>query len=279
MKTITHKVFLMFVICSFLACNKVPQLSISWSDEILTIHGDHLPGDSVQVWYIEAFCRNGSHETAWEETVIGHQSKLISASPKEIILENYLDDGMVAHHIISVKNDEIIFDVTISNPTEKASEAHWAQPCIRVDGFTGLGQDDYVQKSFLIIDDQLAMMPDLPQWAMEARYTPGQVWRPVNVDPDDVNPRPLSPIVPDNGLIGCFSEDNQLILATAWEPWQELFQGVIVCLHSDFRIGGLVPGETKNIKGKIYIVENDIDALIQRYKQDFNKVLPHSLGY
>ena len=28
-------------------------------------------------------------------------------------------------------------------------------------------------------------------------------------------------------------------LATAWEPYQELFQGVIVCMHSDFRIGGL----------------------------------------
>ena len=27
-------------------------------------------------------------------------------------------------------------------------------------------------------------------------------------------------------------------MAVAWEPYQELFQGVIVCLHSDFRIGG-----------------------------------------
>lgn len=270
MKIPTRISYLMFLTSTLLACNPTPQLSISWSNEILTIHGDHLPSDSVQVWYIEAFCRDRSHDRAWEETVIGHRTKLISASPNEIMLENYLDDGVVARHLITAKDQEIIFNVTISNLTQQPSEAHWAQPCMRVDGFTGLGQEEYVQKSFLIIDDQLAMMPDLHQWAMEARYTPGQVWRPANVDPDDVNPRPLSPIVPENGLIGCFSEDNQLILATAWEPWQELFQGVIVCLHSDFRIGGLAPGETKNIKGKIYIVENDIDALIQRYLQDFN---------
>ena len=47
-------------------------------------------------------------------------------------------------------------------------------------------------------------------------------------------------------------------MATAWEPYQELFQGVIVCLHSDFRIGGLKPGETKAIRGKIYLMPADL---------------------
>ena len=35
-------------------------------------------------------------------------------------------------------------------------------------------------------------------------------------------------------------------MATAWEPYQELFQGVIVCLHSDFRIGGLEAGPVQD---------------------------------
>ena len=67
---------------------------------------------------------------------------------------------------------------------------------------------------------------------------------------EDVNPRPLSPILPSNGLIGCVSADGKEMLATAWEPYQELFQGVIVCLHSDFRIGGLKPGQSKTIRGR-----------------------------
>jgi hypothetical protein len=48
-----------------------------------------------------------------------------------------------------------------------------------------------------------------------------------------------------------------------------LFQGVARCLHSDFRLGGLQPGETKTIRGKIYIVPNDVPKLLQRYGRDF----------
>ena len=111
-------------------------------------------------------------------------------------------------------------------------------------------------------------MPVEP-WAEKARYTPGQVWCPEHVSRDDVNPRPLSTIVPSNGLIGCFSADGKQLMATAWEPYQELFQGVIVCLHSDFRIGGLKPRESKTIRGKIYLMPADVDALLDRYRHDF----------
>jgi len=67
----------------------------------------------------------------------------------------------------------------------------------------------------------------------------------------DVNPRPLSPMVPSNGLLGCFSGDEILIFAVVFQPCQELVQDVARCLHSDFRIGGLKAGESKQIKGKI----------------------------
>ena len=64
-------------------------------------------------------------------------------------------------------------------------------------------------------------------WATEARYIPGQVWAGPGVPRSDVNPRPLHPAVPSNGLIGCYSADGSMIFATAFEPYQELFQGVI----------------------------------------------------
>ena len=101
------------------------------------------------------------------------------------------------------------------------------------------------------------------------RYVPGQVWCPRNVPRTDVNPRPLSTLVPSNGLIGCFSVDGKWIFATAFEPYQELFQGVARCLHSDFRIGEVKPGETRNIRGKIYLMPDDVDALLKRYAKDF----------
>jgi hypothetical protein len=79
----------------------------------------------------------------------------------------------------------------------------------------------------------------------------------------------LSELVPSNGLIGCFSEDESMIFATAFEPYQELFQGVIVCLHSDFRLEGLEAGASREIRGKIYVVPNDVPELLKRYAADF----------
>ena len=184
---------------------------------------------------------------------------------------------LTVEHTITARDDEVDFRLVAHNPTERRSEAHWAQPCVRLGPFTGYGPrdgkndiDDYLPKCFLFLEGQLTRMPTR-EWAKQARYTPGQVWCPKEVPRTDVNPRPLSSLVPSNGLIGCFSGDEKWIFATAFEPYQELFQGVIRCLHSDFRLGGLQPGETKQVRGKIYIVPNDVQALLKRYAKDFSE--------
>lgn len=245
-------------------------LSLSWEKNLLRVQGEHLPGGEVQIWYLEAYCRPGSTDRVWNETVIGHTTELIEADPdgQWLKLRCRLSDGVEVTHDIRVENDAVDFHVVAHNPTDKASEAHWAQPCVRVDRFTGKKQDNYLPKCFVFLDGKLERMPTL-DWATKARYTPGQVWCPKPVDRDDVNPRPLSGDVPSNGLIGCFSGDEKMILASAWEPYQELFQGVIVCVHSDFRIGGLEPGESKKIRGKLYLVPADVEALLTRYERDF----------
>jgi hypothetical protein len=245
-------------------------LTLSWANNFLTIHGSHLPGGQVRIQYLEAYCRPGSTDRDWRQTVIPHKTELLSRSAdgKSLRLRCTLADGVVVRHEIDAGADEVTFRVTATNPTGKPSEADWAQPCIRVGTFTGRGHKDYLPLCFVYIDGRLTRLPTQP-WAEKARYTPGQVYCPQNVDRRDVNPRPLSRLVPSNGLIGCFSGDGKQILATAWEPYQELFQGVAVCIHSDFRIGGLKPGETKKIRGKIYLLPADTEALLRRYERDF----------
>ena len=237
---------------------------LDWADDVLTISRDDLPGDHVEVWYLEAYCRPGSTDRDWGETVIGHETRLVEKSPDghRIKLACRLRDGVTVDHLITAAKDHVDFRLTAHNPTPVASAAHWAQPCIRVDRFTGRGQADYLSKSFVFIDGRPRRMPLEAAWATAARYTPGQVWCPADVDRRDVNPRPLSRLVPSSGLIGCYSADERWILATAWEPYQELFQGVIVCLHSDFRIGGLRPDETKRIRGKIYLTHAPLARLV-----------------
>lgn len=253
-------------------------LSLARDKNWLVIKGAQIPGGEIRINYLEAYCRPGSTDADWvKHTVIPHKDELLSLDEQGRVLKlkDVLEDGVVVDHTITASGDEVDFRLVATNPTAKASEAHWAQPCIRLGAFTGFPTDapdmnDYLPKCFVFLEGKLTRMPT-PEWAKTARYIPGQVWAPANVPRTDVNPRPLNPRVPSNGLIGCFSGDEKLIFATAWEPYQELFQGVARCLHSDFRIGGLAPGETKQIRGKIYIVPNDVPALLARYEKDFPK--------
>ncbi|HZJ15066.1 MAG TPA: hypothetical protein VFD27_08455 [Chthoniobacteraceae bacterium] len=252
-------------------------LTLAREGNWLIVRGPQIPGGELRTNYLEAYCRAGSTDADWvQHTVIKHNSETISLSAdgKVLRLRDTLADGVIVDHTITAMDDAIDFQLIARNPTDKASEAHWAQPCVRLSAFTGFDEKtagnatDYLPKSFIFLDGKLARMPTR-DWATQARYTPGQVWCPRNVPRTDVNPRPLSKLVPGNGLIGCFSADEKLIWATAWEPYQELFQGVARCLHSDFRLGGLAPGETKKIRGKMYIVPADVDALLTRYAKDF----------
>ncbi|MHC4996879.1 MAG: hypothetical protein ACYTGQ_17715 [Planctomycetota bacterium] len=253
------------------------RLTLYWEKNYLEVRGDFFPGKVIRVHYLEAYCRPNSHTTHWRDhTVIGHDTELVTINENQtrIELRCTLTDGVKVKHVITAGEDEVDFRITAHNPGGEISQAHWAQPCIRLGAFTGTGADAtddryaYMAKSFVFLEGKPATMPTRG-WATEARYTPGQVWAAPGVKGADVNPRPLNPLTPSNGLIGCFSADDQLIFATAFEPYQELFQGVIRCLHSDFRIGGLKPGETKTVHGKFYIVPNDVERLLERYGKDF----------
>ena len=259
-----------------LASAQNPGLTLAREKNWLVIQGPHLPKGEIRINYLEAYCRANSTTADWHDTSIGHTTELISLSDdrKTIKLRCSVKDGIVVDHTITASADDVTFAITAHNPTATASIAHWAQPCIRLGNFTGYDDagkdlDDYLPKCFLFFDGKLVRMNEIKPWSKEARYIPGQVWCPQNVPRTDVNPRPLSPLVPGNRLIGCFSGDEKQLFAVAFEPHQELFQGVARCLHSDFRIGGLKPGETKTIKGKIYLIPNDVPALLARYAKDF----------
>jgi hypothetical protein len=249
------------------------MLTLDWSNNVLAIHDPRLRAP-VRVWYLEAFCRDGSTHRRWDDTVIPHRMELLESSDHLIQLRSTLADGVVAEHRIEADGDVVSFHVALHNPTDTPSRAHWAQPCIEVASFCGVPMrhcdELYLPKCFVFIDGELQRMPT-NAWHQEGLYKPGQVWAGPDVDPNDLNPRPINPVRTSNGLIGCFSEDESLLLATAWSPYQELFQGVRCCIHSDFRIGGLSPGEEKAARGTIYLLRADVCELLERYGRDFSK--------
>ncbi len=250
-------------------------LRISWDKDILTVASKRLPGGKVEVWYLEAFCRRGSTDRDWRRTVIPFKTEKVAADPagRWLKLETIVDGKVRVRHEIRSGTDEVDFRLEIENTTERPVDIEWAQPCIRVGTFTGLGQKDYFTRCFIFTERGLTRMHQTHR-ETHARYTPGQVYVPAGISLDDVNPRPISKTRPVNGLVGCFSADERLILAMAWDRVQELFQGVIVCIHSDFRIGGLSPGQVKRLHGKLYIVDSDVEQLLKRYGRDFSPDAP-----
>ena len=246
------------------------DLRLEWRDDILRIRSPRIPGGQVELWYLEAFCRSGSTGRDWSQTVIAHKTTEIASDERTgvIRLKSVVEPGVEVVHEIRAEGDEVDFRLTLTNPTDHEVDIEWAQPCIRVGAFTGLSQEEYIRRCFIFTDRGLTTL-DETRRTEDALYRGGQVYVPRGINREDVNPRPLSPEVPIYGLIGCFSADGKLLLAMAWDRVQELFQGIICCIHADFRIGGLKAGETKKLHGKLYVMDNNPDELLARYRRDF----------
>jgi len=256
----------------FTNCGLPAGLTIGWTNNMLTISGPDMPGRKVEIWYLEAFCRSGSTHRDWQRTTIPHKTELVSAKKdgKRLQLRTTVEPNVDVMHEVRAGSDEVDFKLTLKNHGQEFVDVQWFQPCLRVDRFTGCNQTNYITKSFVFTDRGLTML-DKTRRTEEAIYHGGQVYAPKGINLEDVNPRPLSPDQPVSDLIGCFSADAQHLLAMAWDQTQELFQGVIVCLHNDPRVGRLKAGETKKLHGKIYFMKNDPEALLRRYKRDFPK--------
>lgn len=243
-------------------------LQIRWDQNYLVVSADGLPGGDVRIHYLEAYLRSGSTNQDWRKSMIPHQTRKISATDKRIELQCRVEPSVVVDHVIEAGKDDVTFTIVARNTGDQFMDVQWAQPCMRVDKFTGMKQDDYFHRCFIFSDRGATLLHETIR-TDKALYIPGQVYVPRGVPLEDVNPRPLSPEAPVNNLIGCYSKDGKTLLATAFDSTQELFQGVAVCIHADFRIGGLKPGEAKKIRGKIYWLPNDMPSLLRRYEKDF----------
>lgn len=253
----------------FLAAN-APALEISWTNNLLSVSGVHLPGGQLDVWYLEAFCRSGAHAQAWGQTTLPHKTTLLTNEASRLLrFRTLVQTNVEVTHVVTAGLDEIDFRFTLVNHGTQNIDLQWFQPaCIRVEQFTGCAQSNYTAKSFIFTQRGLTTLADTRR-TEDALYRGGQVYVMPSVELRDANPRPLSLDRPANGLIGCFSADGKQLLATASDATHELFEGVYVCLHSDPRVGGLKAGETKTIHAKLYVLTNDVPALLRRYGKDF----------
>jgi hypothetical protein len=275
----THLIrgILLLTLTPVLFVHAASGLQISWTNNMLTITGPKLPGDKLDIWYLEAFCKTGSTKRNWGETIIPHHTELVEADKrhKSLRLRTIVEPNVEVLHTIRARTDTVEFNLVLKNRGDQFVDVDWFQPCMRVGRFTGGNQTNYVPRCFIFTDRGLTTL-DKTRRTEEALYRGGQVYVPPAVNLNDVNPRPISTDTPVNGLIGCFSADDKRLVAMAWDHTQELFQGVIICIHNDPRVGGLKPGETRKLFGKVYILKNDPKELLKRYRRDFHQTVATS---
>jgi hypothetical protein len=262
------RLLLMMLLGCALPVQAAHRLSLSWTNNLLTLTGPEVPGGSLQLWYLEAFCRGGSTHRRWEETTLPHRTEWVKGNSQSIELLTRVEPGVRIRHRITVRKDGVDFDLEMVNEGREPSPIQWFQPCLRVGAFTGKDQETYPGSCFIFTAQGPVRLDQLPR-TEEALYRGGQVYVPRGIPTNDVNPRPISTVRPVNGLIGAVSADQKKLVAMAWSRTQELFQGVIVCIHSDPRVGGLAPGERKKLRGKLYLMDNDPKALLRRHRRDF----------
>ena len=98
---------------------------------------------------MEAYCKKGSTHRRWERTIIEQENEVVFKSPHEIKSKTSLVSGVEVLHRFAVVADEILFEATFTNLTDEPVDVEWMPPCIRVGGFTGLGQKQYCRKCFI----------------------------------------------------------------------------------------------------------------------------------
>jgi hypothetical protein len=84
------------------------------------------------------------------------------------------------------------------------------------------------------------------------------------------NKWPSSEVDAVAGVLVRESEDGKWVTAVAWEdvlavqghnPWN--------CLHVCVRLGALKPGESRTVRGRLYLFEGNRDECLARYRRDF----------
>lgn len=243
---------------------------LSWANQLLVWSDSTLPGGKIELWHPEAFCRSGAHGQSWDKTTWPHRTEVVAtnAAGTEIRFKTRIRETVELNHTARLLPDGLEFEFEFTNHGAPI-DLQWFQPaCVRVAAFTGKGQDDFTESSFIFTAEGQTTLAKTGR-REEALYRGGQVFIPEFTREEDANPRPVAAARPVNGVVGCVSGDGKRLLAIASDQTHELFEGVYVCLHSDPRLNGLMAGETKRLRSRIYLLPNDPKLLLERYLKDF----------
>src|SRR5207245_2693280 len=91
------------------------DLTLNWTNNLLTLSSPTLPGGKLDIWYLEAFCREGSTGRDWGKTVLPHKTQLVSADPRHLHFRTTVEPDVEMLHDILAGTDEIEIHFELKN--------------------------------------------------------------------------------------------------------------------------------------------------------------------
>ncbi|MHC4593940.1 MAG: ankyrin repeat domain-containing protein, partial [Planctomycetota bacterium] len=254
--------------------NRLPILDVERkrNGTYLTIRTERIPGLLLDVWCYED--RLGD-ATRYEK------------QGNAVVLIHKLEEATVTT-LFEPRQTDVDIQVHVTGPTAVAvRKVQRLNPCCqfaRSAAFRSEGNyvDDFVARCFVFLDAGMTLLKDTKRipgtrprtddkanypkpWIQEYfpawRKHPGQIKGQRGYSPD----RPVYPI------IGVVSQDGKYLAAIAWPETASLGQVWHHCIHPRPLIAESFDPKTSEIRscGKIYLMENDEEKLLARFKEDF----------
>src|SRR5437660_12815551 len=81
--------------------------TLSWTNNLLTVSNANLPGGKLEIWYPEAFCRKGSTDRDWSETVLPRRTVPAFLSPGLMLFRTTFLSNVFVVHNVQVMEDKL----------------------------------------------------------------------------------------------------------------------------------------------------------------------------
>src|SRR5690349_14094449 len=114
MKSTFHLLVALLCCASFLA-KAEDGLTLSWTNNRLSILGSSLPTGKLEVLYLEAFCHKSSTERDWGKTVLPHRTQLVEAQPQHLRFRTTIKPNAMMLHEVLAGSNTVDFHFVLKN--------------------------------------------------------------------------------------------------------------------------------------------------------------------
>ena len=282
MKTTKNILIICLAYLGVIACNPTeskPMKLSSW-DRGITIQSPSNDSCFAHLWFYEWHLfdavhdgehTKGSHDWEWKVSPDGTKAELTSEWLG--MKMNATDDG--ADLLLKITNNsehdwpEIAAIIPCFNPGHKGT--------VKVNS---LFLDEEHDDTYFIGEDGLDLIKG--QTPRELHFNQKMLPAIMDWEKESENDKfvfegkkynykwPISERNAYDGLMIRESDDNDMVMGIAWDsfisvqghnPWH--------CMHLSVRVGPLKQGDTKTIRGKIYLFEGTKEDCLKKYRSDF----------